>query len=43
MRVILFGGSGMAGQGVLRECLLDPDVEQVVSVVRSESGSSRSA
>jgi uncharacterized protein YbjT (DUF2867 family) len=26
MRVILFGASGMVGQGVLRECLLDPEV-----------------
>jgi uncharacterized protein YbjT (DUF2867 family) len=35
MRVILFGGSGMVGQGVLRECLRDPQVAQVLSVVRS--------
>jgi uncharacterized protein YbjT (DUF2867 family) len=28
----------MVGQGVLRECLLDPDVVYVVSVVRSPSG-----
>ena len=34
MRVIVFGGTGMVGQGVLRECLLDPDVESVISVVR---------
>ncbi len=26
MKVIIFGASGMVGQGVLRECLLDPDV-----------------
>ena len=25
----------MVGQGVLRECLLDPDVEQVLSIVRA--------
>ena len=37
MRVILFGGTGMVGQGVLRECVLDPDVEAVVSVVRRET------
>jgi uncharacterized protein YbjT (DUF2867 family) len=37
MKVILFGGSGMVGQGVLRECLLDPDVTQVISVVRRKS------
>jgi hypothetical protein len=27
VKVILFGATGMVGQGVLRECLLDPDVE----------------
>jgi uncharacterized protein YbjT (DUF2867 family) len=37
MRVILFGASGMVGLGVLRECLLDPDVEAVLSVGRSPS------
>jgi uncharacterized protein YbjT (DUF2867 family) len=30
----VFGGTGMVGQGVLRECVLDPDVVSVVSVVR---------
>src|SRR4051795_9701102 len=35
MKVILFGGTGMVGQGVLRECLLDPGVVEVVSVVRA--------
>jgi len=38
MKVILFGSSGMVGQGVLRECLLAPDVERVLAVVRSPSG-----
>ena len=38
MNVVLFGGTGMVGQGVLRECLLDPDVTQVLSVVRSSTG-----
>jgi uncharacterized protein YbjT (DUF2867 family) len=38
MKVILFGSSGMVGQAVLRECLLDPGVEVVLSVVRSSSG-----
>jgi uncharacterized protein YbjT (DUF2867 family) len=28
----------MVGQGVLRECLLDPDVHQVLSIVRNPSG-----
>lgn len=35
MRVILFGGTGMVGQGVLRECLLDPGVERVLAVGRT--------
>jgi len=35
MNVILFGASGMIGQGVLRECLLDPDIEAVLSVGRT--------
>ena len=35
MDVILFGATGMVGQGVLRECLLDPDVRRVVVVGRT--------
>ncbi len=38
MRVLLFGASGMVGQGVLRECLLDPDAESVVALSRSSIG-----
>lgn len=38
MDVILFGATGMVGQGVLRECLLDPDVRRVVSVGRTPTG-----
>src|SRR5208283_5315358 len=38
MRVVLFGASGMVGQGVLRECLLDPEVTNVFSIVRSGTG-----
>jgi uncharacterized protein YbjT (DUF2867 family) len=38
MKVILFGSSGMVGQGVLRECLRDPDVTEVLAVVRSPTG-----
>lgn len=38
MNVILFGATGMVGGGVLRECLLDPDVQRVVSVVRAATG-----
>ncbi len=35
MRVVLFGATGMVGQAVLRECLLDPRIESVLVVVRS--------
>src|SRR5258707_5846547 len=38
MRVVIFGTSGMVGQGALRECLRDPEVQQVVSVVRAPTG-----
>ena len=42
MNVILFGATGMVGQGVLRECLLAPDVQRVLSIVRSPSGQQNS-
>jgi len=35
MKVILFGATGMIGQGVLRECLLDSGVELVLSISRA--------
>ncbi|MGZ4889409.1 MAG: histidine kinase dimerization/phospho-acceptor domain-containing protein [Candidatus Angelobacter sp.] len=38
MKVILFGATGMVGQGVLRECLLDPEVEQVLTIGRAATG-----
>jgi uncharacterized protein YbjT (DUF2867 family) len=38
MKVILFGATGMVGQGVLRECLLDDGVESVLAVGRSATG-----
>src|ERR1700692_3563291 len=38
MKVILFGATGMVGQGCLRECLLDPAVESVLAVGRSPTG-----
>jgi uncharacterized protein YbjT (DUF2867 family) len=38
MRVILFGATGMVGQGVLRECLRDPEVTEVVAITRSATG-----
>jgi uncharacterized protein YbjT (DUF2867 family) len=38
MNVIVFGGTGMIGQGVLRECLLAPDVNRVLTIGRSATG-----
>jgi len=38
MNVALFGATGMIGQGVLRECLLDAGVTRVVTVGRSATG-----
>jgi uncharacterized protein YbjT (DUF2867 family) len=38
MNVLLFGATGMVGQGVLRECLLDPDVGLVQAVGRTVTG-----
>ena len=38
MNVVLFGATGMVGQGVLLECLDDPEVKRVVSIVRRATG-----
>ncbi len=38
MRVLIFGATGMVGQGVLRECLLDPDVVTIQTVGRTATG-----
>jgi uncharacterized protein YbjT (DUF2867 family) len=38
MKVVIFGATGMVGQGALRECLLAADVTQVVSVGRRPAG-----
>jgi saccharopine dehydrogenase-like NADP-dependent oxidoreductase len=38
MKVVLFGATGMVGQGVLRECLRDPDPERVLAIGRSSIG-----
>jgi uncharacterized protein YbjT (DUF2867 family) len=38
MKVLLFGATGMVGQGVMRECLLDPGVHLVQAVGRSATG-----
>jgi uncharacterized protein YbjT (DUF2867 family) len=40
VKVLLFGATGMVGQGVLRECLLDPRVSEVVVVGRTPTGRS---
>jgi uncharacterized protein YbjT (DUF2867 family) len=40
VNVLLFGATGMIGQGVLRSCLLDPTVTRVVSVSRKPTGKS---
>jgi len=38
MNVILFGATGMVGQGVLRECLLDSAVHHVRTIGRTATG-----
>jgi uncharacterized protein YbjT (DUF2867 family) len=35
MNILLFGATGMVGQGVLRECLLDPNVQLVETIGRT--------
>src|SRR5436190_13604373 len=38
MRLLIFGATGMVGQGVLRECLLDPEIDVVQTVGRAAPG-----
>jgi uncharacterized protein YbjT (DUF2867 family) len=38
MNVVIFGASGMVGQGVLLECLRDTGVERVLVIGRSTAG-----
>ncbi len=38
MKVLLFGATGMVGDGVLHECLIDPRVTSVLAVGRSPLG-----
>lgn len=38
MKAMIFGATGLVRQGVLRECLLDPDVESVLTIGRSATG-----
>ncbi|KPL81173.1 NAD-dependent epimerase/dehydratase family protein [Herpetosiphon geysericola] len=40
MKILIFGATGMVGQGVLRECLLNPAVAQVLCVGRTPTGQS---
>ncbi len=38
MKLLLFGATGMIGQGVLRQALVDPDVTAVVTITRVPTG-----
>jgi uncharacterized protein YbjT (DUF2867 family) len=38
VRAIVTGVTGMVGEGVLHECLLDPEVESVLVITRKSSG-----
>ena len=38
MKVVIFGVTGMVGQGVLRECLQAADVERVLAICRTPTG-----
>ena len=38
MNVLIFGATGMVGQGVLRECLQDPGVSLVKTIGRAPTG-----
>jgi uncharacterized protein YbjT (DUF2867 family) len=40
MNVLILGATGMVGQGVLRECLLDDGVTRVVTLGRTATGQS---
>ena len=40
MKILLFGATGMVGQGVLREALLDPEIDEVLCVGRASIGES---
>ncbi|MEX1031165.1 MAG: NAD-dependent epimerase/dehydratase family protein [Paenibacillaceae bacterium] len=38
MKIIVFGATGMVGQSALRECLLDEQVDQVLTIGRNRTG-----
>jgi nucleoside-diphosphate-sugar epimerase len=37
-KVIITGATGMVGEGVMHECLLDPEIEEVLLINRKPSG-----
>lgn len=41
MKVVIFGASGMVGQSVLRECLLDTQVRSILTVGRGPLGTTQ--
>ncbi len=41
LNVILTGATGMVGEGVMHECLLHPDVENILTVSRKPNGMMR--
>ncbi|NOU92555.1 NAD-dependent epimerase/dehydratase family protein [Paenibacillus sp. LMG 31456] len=38
MKVIIFGATGMVGQSTLRECLLDENVQEILTIGRNRTG-----
>src|SRR2546430_41284 len=38
MKVLIFGATGMVGQGVLRECLAEPAIDRIHVVARKSAG-----
>ena len=38
LKIILTGATGMAGEGVLHECMLHPEVEEILILTRKPSG-----
>ena len=42
MNILIFGATGMVGQGVLRECLLDTEVDRVLTLGRAPTGAQHS-
>jgi uncharacterized protein YbjT (DUF2867 family) len=42
MNILIFGATGMVGTGALRECLLDSEVERVLTLGRAPTGTKHS-